>query len=77
MLQSLKSLANTAIIALCTKAKQTLLQAAALYLLVSKWLLKAIAVLGPRRLNELGNTTLIKSHPRVAFYLPCILLCKD
>jgi hypothetical protein len=36
MLQSLKMLASFAIIALSTKASQTLLQAAALYLLVSK-----------------------------------------
>jgi hypothetical protein len=52
MLQFLKSLASIVIIVLSTKVKQTLLRAAALYLLVSKSLLKAIAVLGPRRLNS-------------------------
>jgi hypothetical protein len=42
-------LASIAIIVLFTKVKQILLQVAALCLLVSKWLVKVIAVLGLRR----------------------------
>jgi hypothetical protein len=52
MWQSLKSLASNAIIVLSTKVNPILLRVAALYLLVSKCLLKAIAVLGPKKLND-------------------------
>jgi hypothetical protein len=37
------------LIALSTKVKQILLQVVALCLLASKWLVKAIAALGPRK----------------------------
>jgi hypothetical protein len=52
MLRSPKLLVSIAIIALSTKVRQILLQADALCLLVSKWLLRVIAVLGLRRLDK-------------------------
>jgi hypothetical protein len=52
MLQSQKLLARIALIVLSTKARQILPLVAALCSLASKLLVKAIAVLGLRRLNE-------------------------
>jgi hypothetical protein len=68
-LPSLKSLASIAIIVLFTKAKQILLRADALCLLVSKWLLKAIAVLGLRRPSNIFYWQVTLKPPCGGFFI--------